>query len=139
MYRQGDPGFFSNLWGGIKGAVVGYVTSGFNPAGAVVGAVGGYASAAAAHPAQSNVNQPYGGVGPVPLPRAQPMPYGPSPSGAQYAMPGGAYGMGTAQQFAGGIGAAAPGPWGPMGFAGYAPPTRARRQRFRKVCYRVPY
>ena len=33
----GDPSF----WGALKGAVVGYVTSGFNPAGAIVGAVGG--------------------------------------------------------------------------------------------------
>lgn len=42
MYR-GDPGFFGDLWGGIKGAATGLVTGG--PLGAIGGAIGGFTGA----------------------------------------------------------------------------------------------
>jgi hypothetical protein len=58
----GDPSF----WGALKGAVVGYVTSGFNPAGAVVGAIGGSmgtpSTTAAAASSMPQVGMP-GGAG----------------------------------------------------------------------------
>ena len=41
-YYRGDPGFFSNLLGGIGGAVKGYITSGGNFAAAAKGAIGGF-------------------------------------------------------------------------------------------------
>jgi len=41
-YYRGDPGFLSNVFGGIVGAAKGYITSGGSWLGAARGAVGGF-------------------------------------------------------------------------------------------------